>query len=107
MSSIKDGSGNVFADLDLPDADDLLVKAELTLQIQTLIRGRGLTQAAAARLLGLAQPDVSQLMRLRHTGFSTERLLRLLRRLGHDVDIVLKPARSRRRALGKVRVVAA
>jgi hypothetical protein len=46
-------------------------------------------------------------MRLRHTGFSTERLLRLLRRLGHDVDIVLKPARSRRRALGKVRVVAA
>lgn len=107
MSEIKESSGNVFADLALPEADDLLVKAELTREIHALLKHRGLTQATTARLLGLAQPDVSQLMRLRHTGFSTDRLLRLLLKLGRDVDIVLKPAPKRRRALGKVRVVAA
>ncbi len=107
MTDIKESSGNVFADLGLADADELLIKAELALQIHTLIKRRGLTQAAAARLLGLAQPDVSQLMRLRHTGFSTDRLLRLLLKLGRDVDIVLKPAPKRRQAQGKVRVVAA
>jgi predicted XRE-type DNA-binding protein len=107
MTDIKESAGNVFADLELPDADELLLKAELTFQIHTLIKRRGLTQAAAGRLLGLAQPDVSQLMRLRHTGFSTDRLLRLLLKLGRDVDIVLKPAPKRRGAQGKVRVVAA
>jgi predicted XRE-type DNA-binding protein len=106
MTDIKESSGNVFFDLELPDAAELPVKAELSRQIHTLIKRRGLTQAAAARLLGLAQPDVSQLVRLRHTGFSTDRLLRLLLKLGQDVDIVLKPASKRRRTLGKVRVVA-
>ncbi|MBM3547761.1 MAG: XRE family transcriptional regulator [Alphaproteobacteria bacterium] len=107
MSEIKQSSGNVFADLELEDAGDLLVRAELTRQIHDLIKRRGLTQTAAARLLGLAQPDVSQLVRLRHTGFSTDRLLRLLLKLGQDVDIVLKPVSARRRTPGKVRVVAA
>lgn len=107
MTDIKESAGNVFADLGLPDEAELLVKAELTRQIHGLIKRQGLTQAVAARRLGLAQPDVSQLMRLRHTGFSTDRLLRLLLMLGRDVDIVLKPAPKRRRALGKVRVVAA
>jgi len=107
MADIKEGSGNVFHDLDLADAGELLVKAELTRQIHDLIKRRGLTQAAAGRLLGLAQPDVSQLVRLRHTGFSTDRLLRLLLKLGQDVDIVLKPVSKRRRTPGKVRVVAA
>jgi predicted XRE-type DNA-binding protein len=102
----ESSSSNVFADFDLADAGELLVKAELTRQIHELIRRRGLTRAAAGRLLGLTQPDVSQLIRLRHTGFSTDRLLRLLLKLGQDVDIVLKPAPRRRRALGKVRVVA-
>ncbi|MSP50119.1 MAG: XRE family transcriptional regulator [Alphaproteobacteria bacterium] len=106
MTNIEESSGNVFADLGLPDAGELLVKAELTRQIHGLIKRRGLTQAGAARLLGIAQPDVSQLIRLRHTGFSTDRLLRLLLKLGQDVDIVLKPAPKRHRALGKVRVVA-
>ena len=60
---IERGSGNVFADLDLPDAEAHLLKAELVTRIDKIIRQRGLKQVEAAKLLGLSQPDVSRLMR--------------------------------------------
>lgn len=89
MKRVKVGSGNVFRDLKLRDPDGLLAKAELTRQLHETVRQRGLTQAEAAKLLGLRQPDVSKLMRAQHTGFSTDRLTKLLIRLGRDVKIVV------------------
>jgi predicted XRE-type DNA-binding protein len=89
--AVTESSGNVFADLGLPDAEAELVKAQLTFQIAKRIKELGLTQTAAAARLGLSQPDVSRLMRRRPTGFSTDRLLALLTGLDMDVDIVLRP----------------
>ena len=97
---------NVFEDLGLPDAEDMLTKAELTRQIYGILKTRRLTQRAAARLLGIAQPDVSALMRGRYTGFSAERLFRLLTMLGRDVEIVVK-RKARSRDVGRVSVIAA
>lgn len=93
--TITEGSGNVFADLGMPDAAAELVKAQLTFQIAKRIKALGLTQTAAAARLGVSQPDVSRLMKNRPTGFSTDRLLALLTALDIDVDIVLRPASAR------------
>jgi len=87
---IQIGSGNVFADLDLPNSDELLMKAELIRQISHIITQRKLTQAQAAEVLGIDQPKVSALLRGKLTGFSTERLFRFLNALGCDVEIVVK-----------------
>ena len=100
------GSGNVFADLGLPEPEERLAKAALALELARLIRTRGLTQKAAAERLGVDQPKVSYLLHGRLAGFSTERLIGFLRALGQDVEIVVKPApRSRQR--GRLRVIAA
>ena len=88
-AKIERSSGNVFADLGLPDAETHLLKAELVTRIDRIIRQRGLKQVEAARLLGLTQPDVSRLMRGNFREYSVERLLRLLTALGRDVDIVV------------------
>ncbi len=98
------GSDNVFRDLGFRDPDAELAKAQLALAISTLLRERPMTQMEAARLLGLPQPKVSQLARADVTGFSTDRLLRVLGRLGQDVEIVVTPAPVRR-PVGMVRVV--
>ena len=80
-------SGNVFADLGLPDADDLLAKANLALHIRRVIETRTLTQTQAAKLLGIDQPKVSSIINGRVDGFSTDRLMRFLNDLGCDVQI--------------------
>jgi len=92
--SVTEGSGNVFADLGLAEADDLRLKAELTRQICNRLKKLGLTQVQAAKRLGLKQPDVSKLVNGRHTGFSADRLIALLNRLEVDVEIVLHPRRK-------------
>jgi predicted XRE-type DNA-binding protein len=91
-------SGNVFADLGVPNPEEALAKAELARKISTLIAKRRLTQAQAARLLGVDQPKVSALIRGRLTGFSLERLMRFLLLLGQDIKITVQaspPTRSR------------
>ena len=93
---IERGSGNVFADLGLPEAEAHLLKAELVTRIDKIIRQRGLKQVEAAKLLGLSQPDVSRLLRGSFEEFSMERLLRLLTALGRDVEIVIREPRSKR-----------
>ena len=93
---IETGSGNVFADLDRPDADTHLVKAEIVTRIDKIIRQRGLKQIDAAKLLGLSQPDVSRLLRGSFREYSLERLLRLLTALGRDVEIAIREPQSRR-----------
>jgi predicted XRE-type DNA-binding protein len=96
-------SGNVFADLGIPHPEQELLKARLALEVYRLIRKRGLTQAAAGKILGIRQPHVSALMRNRSGSFSVERLMDFLTALGQDVEISVKPARGR---LGEVSLVA-
>ena len=97
--TVTEGSGNVFADLGLPDSDELLAKARLASTISDLIDERHLTQSEAAELLETTQPKVSNLVNGRLGGFSLERLARFLNTLDRDVEIVVKPRpRSRKTA---------
>ncbi|MGA2216166.1 MAG: helix-turn-helix transcriptional regulator [Bryobacteraceae bacterium] len=92
-------SGNVFADLGVPNPEEALAKAELASKIAALLRERKLTQAKAAKLLGIDQPKVSNLLRGNLTGFSLERLMRFLLLLGQDIRIAVEAApRSRSQA---------
>jgi predicted XRE-type DNA-binding protein len=93
--SYEVGSGNVFKDLGIPNAEEHLVKAQLVFKIDTIMKDRGLKQADAADLLGIKQPDVSKMLRGDFKQFSVERLLRFLVALNHDVEIVVTPHRSR------------
>lgn len=100
------GSGNVFADLGLPNPEERLAKAQLAYAISRAIKERGLTQRAAAALMGIDQPKVSHVLRGRLADFSTERLMGFLTGLGRDIEIVVKmPPRSRKK--GRLRVAAA
>lgn len=84
---VEVGSGNVFADLGLPDAEELLFKANLVYQIAQLTDKKKLTQAKVAERTGLDQPKVSRLLRGHLDGFSADRLFGILNRLGHSVEI--------------------
>ena len=84
-------SGNVFADLELPNPGELLAKAELARQINAIITQRKLTQSAAADLLGIDQPKVSALSTGKLTGFSLERLFKLLNMLDQIITIKVSP----------------
>lgn len=86
-----ESSGNVFADLEIPNPDEMLAKAELAVKIADILRRRRLTQVQAATVLGVDQPKVSALIRGRLSGFSIERLLRFLLLLGTDISITIKP----------------
>ena len=103
-TTVERGSGNVFVDLGIPDADAHLVKAELASRIDAIVRQRGITQTEAVRLLGLSQPDVSRLLRGDFREYSLERLFRLLTALGRDVNIVIRHRRSA--SGGKLRIAA-
>jgi predicted XRE-type DNA-binding protein len=89
------GSRNVFKDIGVPNAEEHLVKAKLVFKIDTIMKQRRLKQAAAADLFGVKQPDVSKMLRGEFRQFSVERLLRFLVALDQDVEIVVKPHRSR------------
>lgn len=93
-AKITESSGNVFADLGLPNPEQEMMKARLTLQIFHIIRKRGLTQAQAAKTLGIKQPHVSLLMRNRAGSFSVGRLMEFLTALGQDVEIAIRPSRK-------------
>jgi predicted XRE-type DNA-binding protein len=97
------GSGNVFADLGLPDAEELKAKSDLVIEIIQIIEDRGLKQAEAAEIMGIDQPKVSSLVNGKLGGFSMERLYRLLNALGRDVEIVLRPM-PKSRTQGKLTV---
>ena len=88
---IVESSGNVFADLGLPNPEERLAKAELARQIRMIVEERDLTQAQAGALLGLAQPNVSNLLNGRLKGFSVERLMEYLTALNRNVQIVITP----------------
>ena len=88
---VERSSGNVFADLGLPNPEEHLVKAALALTIARTIRERGLTQEQAGDVLGLAQPKVSDLVRGRLDKFTIDRLMRYMCKLDYDVTISFQP----------------
>lgn len=88
---IEEGSGNVFADLGFENPDEEILRAELVRHLHHEIERRGLTQAKAAKLLGIDQPEVSRLLRGRLERFSLERIIRFLMASGRDIRIVLPP----------------
>ena len=96
-------SGNVFADLGLPKPDDLLAKAELAAKIIQEIDRRRLTQRQAAALLNIDQPKISSLKQGKLSGFSVERLMRFLLRLGRDIEINVRE-KPRSRSVARLRV---
>ena len=90
----QESSGNVFQDLGIADSEQALARADLAGRIVALISERGITQTAAAKLLGIDQPGVSDLVRGKLKRYSTDRLLRFLGALGQDVEIRVRSARS-------------
>jgi predicted XRE-type DNA-binding protein len=100
------GSGNVVADLGLPDAAERQAKLRLAYALNQVLDQRKLTQAEAAKVLGVGQPKVSALRRYKLLGFSVERLMMLLTAVDQDVEIVIRRKPRTRRA-GRISVVAA
>jgi predicted XRE-type DNA-binding protein len=105
--NLKRGSANVFANLGFDHPEEEKLKAQLVREIRDIIKQRRLTQAKAAGLLDLKQPDVSALVTGRVHKFSLERLLRCVHRLDQDVRIVVGPKRRARSAQSPRRPVAA
>ena len=97
------GSGNIFADLERRDSNEALAKVQLAYRVHQLIAHAGMTQAQAAKRLGVDQPKISNLMRGRLKDFSIERLLRFLNLLGQDVELRVIGAK---RAPGGLKVYA-
>jgi predicted XRE-type DNA-binding protein len=100
------GSGNVFADLGYPDAEERQTKLRLAHALNQIIARRRLTQAAAAGRLGINQPKVSALANYKLEGFSVERLLTFLTAFDRDIEIVIRK-KPRSRPTARIRVVAA
>lgn len=90
-NEIHVSSGNVFADLGLPDAEELMLKSQLTAELRRLIEGRELTQIGAAKVLGIGQADLSKLLRGSLRGYSVERLMGFLTAFDQDVEITVRP----------------
>jgi predicted XRE-type DNA-binding protein len=102
---ISRGSGNVFADLGFPDAAERQAKLRLAYGLNRVLDDRKLSQADAAKMLGLTQPKVYSLRHYKLVGFSLERLMNLLTAIGHDIEIVIRPKPRSRRA-ARIHVVA-
>jgi predicted XRE-type DNA-binding protein len=86
------GSDNLFADLELPDAEKLKIKSGLVIEIRRAMKSLGLTQVQAAKRMGITQPKVSDMMRGDFANLSERKLMDCLTRLGYDIEIKLSPA---------------
>jgi len=93
MIEIEESSGNVYLDLGMNDAEEMLIKAQLATKISEIIKTRKWTQKRAADILGLTQPKLSKMLRGQFRGISEAKMLDCLTRLGRDVQIVVGPAR--------------
>jgi predicted XRE-type DNA-binding protein len=89
---VQRSSGNVFADLGLPDAEKLKIKTGLVIEIRKAMRTLGLTQQEAAKRMGIPQPKVSGMMHGDFTNLSERKLMDCLNRLGYDIEIRVQPA---------------
>jgi predicted XRE-type DNA-binding protein len=104
MTQIEQGSVNVYADLGIGDAEEMLVKAQLATKIGEIIKRRKLTQVQAAELLSIPQPKLSNMLRGQFRGISETKMIDCLTRLGRNVEIVVKAA-HRSKSAGHVSVV--
>ncbi len=104
-NAIRRGTANVFADLGYADADTHLLKAELVARVQDIVKDRKLSQTAVAEMVGVSQPDISRMLKGRYREISVERIIRMLTKLGCDVDIVVKPG-GRKKAFSAIRIAA-
>ncbi|MGB7282857.1 MAG: helix-turn-helix transcriptional regulator [Candidatus Acidiferrum sp.] len=102
VSRVTESSGNIFADLGLPNPEQELLKAQLTLQIYSILKDSGMTQVKIAKILGVQQPQVSLLMRNRAGNFSVGRLMEFLTALRQDVQITVRPTRKEHGALSVI-----
>ena len=91
---VQSGSGNVFADLGLADADKLKIKTGLVIEIRNAMRTLGLTQQDAAKRMGITQPKVSDMVRGDFSNLSERKLMDCLTRLGYDIEIKVRPAKA-------------
>ncbi|KAF0164102.1 MAG: XRE family transcriptional regulator [Rhodocyclaceae bacterium] len=91
---VQRGSGNVYADLGLPDSEKLKIKTGLVVEIRKAMQQLGLTQLEAAKRMGITQPKVSDMMRGEFTNLSERKLMDCLTRLGYDIEICVRPAKS-------------
>jgi predicted XRE-type DNA-binding protein len=105
-SVVTQSSGNVFADLGLPNAEELGAKVRLCFAINKILESRRMTQVKAARVLGVTQPKVSALRGYKLEGFSVERLMHFVTALEHDVVIEIRPKAEKKRE-ARVMVVSA
>ena len=96
---------NVYAQLGFPDAEEMLVKAQLVSQIGEILRKRGWSQQQAANVLGLTQPKISKMLRGQFRGISEMKMMDCLVRLGRPVKIVVGP--ERKSSANRIEVVAA
>jgi predicted XRE-type DNA-binding protein len=103
---VTQSSGNVFADLGLPNAGELGAKVRLCFAINKILESRRMTQVKAARVLGVTQPKVSALRGYKLEGFSVERLMHFVTALEHDVVIEIRPKAEKKRE-ARVMVVSA
>ena len=103
MKKSERGSANVYADLGLPDAGEMLVKAQLATRIAQIIKAGKLTQMQAAAQLGMSQPRLSDMLRGKFRGISEAKMMACLTRLGSDVEIVVRPM-PRAKTAGQISV---
>src|SRR5579871_964910 len=96
-SKVRISKGSIYAELGYKNAEEMETKANLTIEIDKTIKKRKLTQTGAARVLGISQPKLSELLRGRFRGYSIERLMNFLTILGKDVDIVVRSKPKTRR----------
>ena len=101
-AAARRAGGNIFADLGLPNANEHMLKARLVMFIGQRIEQLGHTQQAAAKRIGVSQPDVSNMLRGRFEGFSLERLVYFVSRLGHDVELKVRTRPRPSRRAGRV-----
>ena len=106
MIEIEAGTGNVYRDLGLPDAEEMLVKAKLAAKISEILAARGWTQQYAGQILGIPQPKLSKMLRGQFRGISEAKMLEYLTRLGRDIQIVIGSERHPA-ATGRVEVISA
>jgi predicted XRE-type DNA-binding protein len=92
--TIEMGTGNLFADLGYADADTHLFKAQLVTRMKSVMTERGMTQTATAKSAGVSQPDISRILKGHFRDVSVERLMRMLTRLGCEVDVIVRPQGS-------------
>jgi predicted XRE-type DNA-binding protein len=93
-AKIEESSGNIFADLGLPDAETHFLKAQIVAEIYRLTNERELTQAEAGKLMGISQPEVSRMFKGNFREYSIERLIAFLTAFDRDVEIVARPRKK-------------